>query len=278
MNRLDGKVAVITGGASGIGAATARLFVEEGARVVIADIQDDRGQELAGVLGTAATYCHTDVTREEDLRGAVARAVDRFGRLDCMINNAGIGGVSGAIQDTDFDGCRHTIDVLLTSVIMGMKHATPVIKAQGGGSIISTASVAGLGVGYGGHVYTACKAAVIHLTRSVANELGEDGIRVNCIAPGGIATAIFGRGAGLDQEQAEALIPLLADGMAKAQPIQRAGRPEDIAEAALWLASDASSFVTGHCLVVDGGMTTGKLWSQRIAELQQAAGSSPAPA
>jgi NAD(P)-dependent dehydrogenase (short-subunit alcohol dehydrogenase family) len=182
-----------------------------------------------------------------------------------MYNNAGVGGVAGPIETTDFESCRQTIDVLLASVVLGMKHAAPVMKAQRSGSIISTASVAGIGIGFGGHLYTACKAAVIHLTRSVANELGEDGIRVNCIAPGAIPTAIFGRAFGLDQDQAEAIIPQLAEGMARGQPIQRTGTPNDIAEAALWLASDASSFVSGHCLVVDGAITTGRLWSERNA-------------
>jgi NAD(P)-dependent dehydrogenase (short-subunit alcohol dehydrogenase family) len=153
-----------------------------------------------------------------------------------------------------------------------MKHATPIMKQQGAGTMINTASIAGLGVGYGGHIYTACKAAIIHLTRTIANELGEDGIRVNCIAPGGIPTAIFGRGMGLDQDAAEAIVPMIAQGMSKAQPVQRAGRADDIAEAAVWLASDASSFVTAHCLVVDGGILTGKLWSQKMAELQAMGG------
>ncbi|MGH2633741.1 MAG: glucose 1-dehydrogenase [Tepidiformaceae bacterium] len=273
--RLQGKVAVVTGAASGIGQATARLFANEGASVVLADIQDSRGEKLVEELGPRTSFWHTDVTNEDDIHGAIAHAVEKYGHLDVMYNNAGAGGVAGPIETTPIDDVRKTIDLLLVSVVAGMKHATPVMKAQGGGSIISTASVAGLGVGYGGHIYSACKAAIMHLTRSIANELGEDGIRVNCIAPGAIPTAIFGRSFGLDQDQAEALIPMFETGMAKGQPIQRAGSPNDIAEAALWLASDASSFVTGHCMLVDGGLTTGKLWSQRIAELQAAAGPAP---
>jgi NAD(P)-dependent dehydrogenase (short-subunit alcohol dehydrogenase family) len=266
-SRLEGKVAVITGAASGIGEGTARLFASEGARVVLADIQDARGEKLAEELGPRTSFWHTDVSREEDIRGAVNHAVEKFGRLDCMYNNAGFGGVSGPIETTDFEALRQTVDVLLNAAVIGMKQAAPIMKAQGSGSIISTASVAGIGVGYGGHVYSACKAAIIQLTRSVANELGEDGIRVNCIAPGAIPTAIFGKAFGMDQDGAESIIPMLAEGMAKAQPIQRTGAPRDIAEAALWLASDAASFVTGHCLVVDGGLLTGKLWSERMAEL-----------
>lgn len=267
MARLEGKVAVVTGAASGIGEGTARLFAAEGAKVVLADIQDARGEKLAEELGPATSFVHTDVSLEDDIARAVQHAVDKFGRLDVMYNNAGVGGAGGAIGATDIAATRSTIDVLLTAVVAGMKHAANAMKPHGSGSIISTASVAGIGIGYGPHVYTACKAAVIHLTRSVANELGEDGIRVNCIAPGAIPTAIFGRGMGLDQDAAEALLPMLAAGMATAQPIQRTGAPADIAEAALWLASDASTFVTGQCIAVDGGLTTGRLWSQKLAEI-----------
>jgi NAD(P)-dependent dehydrogenase (short-subunit alcohol dehydrogenase family) len=166
---------------------------------------------------------------------------------------------------------HEVVEVLLGGAAFGMKHAVPVMKSQKSGSIINTASVAGLGIGYGGHMYSACKAAVIHLTRSIANEVGEENVRVNAIAPGAIPTAIFGRVGGMDQDAAEALIPMLKMGFVKAQPIPRSGDASDIAEAALWLASDASSFVTGVCLPVEGGMLTGKLWSQRMAELAGAA-------
>jgi len=271
MGRLEGKVAVITGAASGIGAATARLFCEEGASVVLADVQDDRARKIADELGPRASFIHTDVTDDAALAAAVAHAQEKFGRLDCMYNNAGFGGFSGPIETTPGEAARQTIDVLLTSVIMGMAAATPVLKAQGSGTIISTASVAGLGVGFGGHIYSTCKAAIIHLTRSVANELAEDGIRVNCIAPGAIPTAIFGRGMGLDQDQAEAIIPMLAAGMVDAQPMKTTGQPQDIAEAALWLASDSSRFVTGQCIPVEGGLLTGRRWSVRIAEMTAAA-------
>jgi NAD(P)-dependent dehydrogenase (short-subunit alcohol dehydrogenase family) len=149
MERLDGKVAVITGAASGIDAETARLFVSEGASIVLADIQDVRGEKLVEELGSRATFVHTDVTREEGIAAAVARAVEKYGRLDCMFNNAGAGGHSVLIEDTEFEATKQTIDLLLVSVFMGMKHATRVMKPQGSGSIVSTASVAGLGVGYG---------------------------------------------------------------------------------------------------------------------------------
>jgi NAD(P)-dependent dehydrogenase (short-subunit alcohol dehydrogenase family) len=268
--QLEGKVAVITGAASGIGAATTRRFIAEGASVVLADVQDGRGAAMVEELGPRATFHHTDVTNEDDIRGAVERAVEKFGRLDVMFNNAGKGHAEGLIEQMTPAMFHEVVDVLLGGVVFGMKHAVPVMKAQKSGSIINTASVAGLGVGYGGTMYSACKAAVIHLTRCIANEIGEENIRVNAIAPGAIPTAIFGRVGGMSQEQAEALIPMLKTGFVKAQPIPRSGDADDIANAALWLASDASSFVTGICIPVEGGMTTGKLFSQRTAELRAA--------
>ena len=265
MGRLQDKIAVVTGGASGIGEGTVRLFVSEGAKVVIADVQDARGQKLAEELGTNATYVHADVSHEAEVRATIEAALSKWGRLDCMFNNAGFGGVSGPIESTDMDAFDQTMGVLFRGVVLGMKLAAPVMKAQGSGSIISTSSVAGVGIGYGPHIYSAAKAAIIHLTKSVANELGESGVRVNAICPGGIATPIFGKGMGLSPEQADYTIDLMKVRLAEGQPIKRSGLPSDIAEAALWLASDASSFVSGHALVVDGALTTGRLWSERQA-------------
>src|SRR5258706_3029392 len=219
MDKLDGKVAVIPGGASGIGHAAVRLFVEEGCRVVIADLQDDKGAALAEELGKSASYRHVDVSREADVSGAIAHAVARFGRLDCIFNNAGAGGVTGPIAEIPAEGFDATIGVLLRGVFLGMKHAAPVMKRQGSGSIISTASVAGLRTGLGPHIYSAAKAAVIHLTHSVAMELGESGVRVNCICPGGIATPIFGKSLGLSPERAEEIIPLMKGVLENLQPI-----------------------------------------------------------
>jgi len=269
------KVALITGGASGIGEGTVRLFAREGASVVIADILDDNGARLAGELGARAAYVHTDVSREADVQGAVAETVRRFGRLDCIFNNAGFGGVGGRVEAIDIAGFDQTIGVLLRGVLLGMKHAAPVMKRQGGGSIISTASVAGLTAGFGPHVYSAAKAAVIQLTKTVAMELGEHNIRVNCICPGAIATPIFGKGLGMSAEQAEAIVPQMKGILENVQPIKRSGLPEDIAHAALWLASDDATFVNGHALVVDGGLTGGRSWSEsqfRRAALRQALG------
>jgi NAD(P)-dependent dehydrogenase (short-subunit alcohol dehydrogenase family) len=275
MSRLANKVTLVTGGGSGIGEATVRLFAAEGAAVVIADIQDDRGRRVAGELGPRAAYVHADVSREDDVRGAVAETVRRFGRLDCMFNNAGHAGVGGRIAEIPVAGFDETLGVLLRGVFLGMKHAAPVMQAQGSGSIISTASVAGMVTGLGPHVYSAAKAAVIHLTRSVAMELGEHNVRVNCICPGGIATPIFGKGLGLTIERAEAIVPLMKGVLENLQPIKRSGLPDDIAQAALWLASDDATFVNGHALVVDGGLTGGRSWSEsqlRRSALRQALG------
>ena len=188
MGRLDGKVAVITGGASGIGEATARLFVAEGSRVVIADIQDARGAAVAAELGASSVFLHADVTSEDDVRSAVDRAVTTFGRLDCMFNNAGLLGTVGPVEDIPVDEYELTMQVLLRSVFLGMKFASPVMKAQGSGSIISTSSVAGIIAGDGPHIYATAKAAVIQITKSVALELAEHRIRVNTICPGATVT------------------------------------------------------------------------------------------
>jgi NAD(P)-dependent dehydrogenase (short-subunit alcohol dehydrogenase family) len=271
VGRLDGKVAVITGGASGIGEATVRLFTEEGACVLIADIQDEKGRRLGDELGESTEYLHADVSREVDVKAAVGRAIDRFGRLDCMFNNAGIAGPTGPIEKVTVEGFDEAVGVLLRGVFLGIKHAAQVMKRQGSGSIINTSSVAGIRTGYGNHVYSAAKAAVIQLTRSVAMELGESGVRVNCICPGFIATPLIGRARGLSQQEADKMVGEIEAAFENAQPIRRPGLPLDIARAALWLASDESSFVNGHSLVVDGGVVGGRSWSDykaAIAELK----------
>ncbi len=260
-DRLTGKVAVITGGASGMGRATVEKFVAEGARVVIADMQRDKGEALAAQLGSAATFITTDVCREADIQAMIAAALKHFGRLDCLFNNAGFGGVAGEIHDTDMgEPYRRTVDAMLTGPILGMKHAAPVMREQRSGVIISTASVAGVMAGYGPHVYSAVKSAVVNLTRSVAQELGPFNIRVNAICPGGIATPIFAGQlalqAGGNTDYVAAIKPVLE----RMQPIPRAGEPSDIANAACFLASDEASFISGHALVVDGALTAG-LWT-----------------
>lgn len=255
MARLEGKVAIVTGGASGIGEGTVRLFVREGARVVIADVQDARGEKLAEELGIATAYVHTDVAQEAEVAAVIEGALRKWGRLDCMFNNAGFAGVTGPLEDTDMDGYDQTMAVLVRGVFLGVKHAARVMKAQGSGSIINTASVAGVGAIFGPHVYSMAKASVLHLAKTAAVELGAFNVRINAICPGGIATPIFGKAMGMLAEQADATVDSMKVVLAQSQPIPRSGLPSDIAEAALWLASDASSFVTGHALVVDGGIT-----------------------
>lgn len=248
-NRLDGRVAIITGGASGIGEGTVRRFVEEGARCVIADIQDGPGQALAAELGDVTTFVHADVSREDDVAGLVAAAVERFGRLDCMFNNAGILGAVGPIADTDAAAWLRSMDVLLTSVFYGIKHAAKAMIGQGSGTIINTTSTAGLRAGLGPHVYTTAKHGVIGLTQSVATELGRHGIRVNAIAPG---ATVSGMTAFVSTGDASALDEA-SRRIASKVPLRRPGFPVDIANAALYLASDESGWTNGAVLVVDGG-------------------------
>jgi len=263
MGRLDGKVAVITGGASGIGESTAKLFVEEGAKVIIADVQDQKGQALSESLGSAAAYAHTDVSSESDVKAAVHAAVSWFGRLDCMFNNAGIGEGFIPVEEITWENYQRLVNINIGGVFLGIKHAAPVMKKQGSGSIINTASVAGLLAGNGGHIYSTTKHAVIGLTKVTATELGESGIRVNAICPGGIITPIFADAS--DQpEAADAIMGVLEEAFKTVQPIRRAGMPIDIANAALWLASDESSFVNGTSIVVDGGATCGGQWTKTI--------------
>jgi NAD(P)-dependent dehydrogenase (short-subunit alcohol dehydrogenase family) len=268
MPALEGKVAVITGATSGIGARTARLFVAEGARVVIAGRRQDVGERFANTLGAAAAFVRTDVSVEADVKALIEQSVARFGRLDCLINNAGGGarrdGVPlppARIDEVDLDNFDMLIDVHVRGVLAAMKYAVPVMAAQGCGSIITVASVNGIRPGLGGHYYAVAKAAAIHLTRCAAVELGEQGIRVNTISPGPIATGIFGKGAGLEPDDADRHVEYAEAAIAAVAPrwqaLPRVGRTEDIAQAALFLASDAARMITGHNLVVDGGICAG---------------------
>ncbi len=254
MKRLEERVAVITGGASGLGEATARRFASEGARVVIADVQRERGEAVAAELGEAARFHPTDVTRESEIAAAIDLAVGRWGRLDCMFANAGVVGAIGPIDETPAEEYDATMAILLRGTFLCMKHAARAMKPRRAGTILCTSSIAGLQGGLGPHVYAAAKAGLIGLTRNVAAELGRFGIRVNCIAPGNIATpmvadVVLGDPAGVDQA---------TESLAERSPLKdRPGLAGDIAEAALWLASDEAGYVNGHTLVVDGGLTTG---------------------
>lgn len=259
MGRLDGKRAVITGAASGIGAGTARLFLDEGASVVLADVDVERGERLARELGERCRFVPADVSREGDVDRAIATAVDVFGGLDVMFNNAGNPGSVGSIEDIDVATWDRTVAVHMRGVFLGIRAAARVMRPRGYGSIINTASVAASVANAAGHDYSACKAAIIQLTRTTANELGEHGVRVNAVCPGAIATSIFGRAAGLEAEDAQRTLEFMAAALSDVAPIRRAGQPRDIAEAVLWLASDASSYVNGQALTVDGGLLTGSL-------------------
>jgi NAD(P)-dependent dehydrogenase (short-subunit alcohol dehydrogenase family) len=253
--RLDGKVAVITGGTSGIGRATAELFVREGARVLVGDIADDEGAALEAACGPACAYRHADVTREEDISALVDDAVERFGTVDVMFNNAGAGGEPTGYADLNTEGFDRGLDLLLRAVVLGHKHAARVMIPRGGGSIISTASIAGYQGGWGRPAYDAAKGAIYNIVRSATAELGPHGIRSNAIAPGIIITPIMTRGFDLSEAQRDAFLARLAEETAPYQPLRRAGRPEDIAEAALFLASDGSAWMTGQTMIVDGGIT-----------------------
>lgn len=264
--RLDGKVAVITGATSGIGRRTAEVFVEHGARVVLAGRRTDLGEEIAAGLGDNACFVRADVTVEDDVAAMIGLAVERWGRLDCLFNNAGGPAPVGSIEGVPLDGFRAAFEVLVSGVMLGMKHAAPIMKKQGAGSIINNGSVAAHRAGLSSSMsYGAFKAAVNHLTRCVAMELGEAGVRVNSISPGGIATGIFGKAAGLDQAAADRSAEVAKQALATLQPIPRAGLPDDIANAALFLASDESTFVNGHDLVVDGGLIAGRRFSESEA-------------
>ncbi len=264
MNRLQDKVAIITGGASGIGEAAVRIFAREGARIVIADIQEEKGKALAKEVGDRAFFQKTDVSSEAEIQHLVQTAVRRFGRLDCLYNNAGFGFATRSITETPVEEFDTEIAVLLRSTFLGIKHAGAIMKNQGSGTIMNTSSVAGIAGGYACQAYSAAKAGVVSLTQCTALELGESGIRVNCICPGNITTPIFVRGIPLTPEEEKQSLTTVAAALSH-NPLRRSGTPDDVANLALWLASDDSSFVTGQAIVVDGGMTVGLNWSDMQA-------------
>lgn len=264
MGRLQDKVAVITGGSSGIGLRTVERFVEEGAFVVMGARRVDQGQKLAKSVGKRMTFLRTDVAKEADVQALIGLAVEKHGRLDCLFNNAGVVGPLGPIENVPLKEAENAMSILFGGVLLGIKYAAPIMKAQRSGSIINCGSIAGSRTGYGGTIYSSAKAAVIHLSKCTAMELGEHNVRVNSLSPGAILTGIFGKAIGLDDGEADATAQKLSDRFAKNQPIPRAGLPDDIANAAVYLASDESSFVNGQDIVVDGGLVGGRQWSAQM--------------
>jgi NAD(P)-dependent dehydrogenase (short-subunit alcohol dehydrogenase family) len=262
MGRLDGKVAVITGAASGIGRGTALCLAREGAAVVAVDLNSQGGEQVVGEIAAAggrAVFQHTDVSSEPEIRSAVERAVKEYGRLDIMFNNAGLVGAVGPIEKVSADDWDRSIAVLLRAVFLGIKYAVEPMRKAGGGSIISTSSIASFLPSAYGAAYAAAKGGVISLTRAAALQLGPDRIRVNCICPGAINTPIWGS---LPAFSDPAAVARLLDDV---QTIPRVGRPEDIASMVLFLASDESEWVTGQAMIVDGGLTVGPRGSSALA-------------
>lgn len=248
MDRLKNKVAVITGACSGIGLGAAELFVAEGARVIAADIQDDKGRELERRFNGQVAFWHCDVTSENDIRSTMQAAKDTFGGLDILFNNAGAGGSPNTIEDMTGEAWDRSMNLLLRSVALGIRHAIPFMKERGGGSIINTASVAALQAGMGPIAYSVAKAGVVHLTTVSAAQLGRSKIRVNAICPGLIVTNIFAAGAremGAPAGSAAQITEAMRKAAPQAQPIPKGGMPADIANACLFFASDESQFVTG---------------------------------
>jgi NAD(P)-dependent dehydrogenase (short-subunit alcohol dehydrogenase family) len=272
-NRMAGKVALITGGCSGIGLATAELFVSEGAQVLVTDIQDAIGAQLTQRFAGKMAYRHCDVRHEADIEASMAAAVVEFGGLDVLFNNAGKAGAPGGAAGMLAQAWDDSQALLLRGPMLGIKHAIPLMKMRGGGSIINNASIAAFEAGWG-LAYGVAKAGVVHLTKAAAAELAVFNIRVNAICPGVIVTPIL-RANSYSTEPAkdQSAPPEVIAAAAQMQPLRRAGLPQDIALAALYLASDDSSFVTGTSQIVDGGMTAGKreAWDQSASSpLRQA--------
>jgi NAD(P)-dependent dehydrogenase (short-subunit alcohol dehydrogenase family) len=258
-DRLAGKVAIISGGTSGIGEATAERFAREGAQVVITGRSEDKGAAIASRLGDACTYVRADVLQEADIKATVDATIERHGKLDVLFNNAGAG-VASTLTSVTEEQASHAMHLLFTSVILSMKHAIPHLVANGGGAIINNSSIAAIRDLQGDLLYSAAKVALTHYSKLAGVRLGPQGIRVNVISPGAIATPIFWGGSTrantLTDEDNARKMDKLQRNLARANPMQRSGLADDIAEAATYLASDAGSFVNAHDLVVDGGRTS----------------------
>ena len=256
----DKLTCLVTGGASGIGAATVRLFTERGYRVTIGDIQIDKGEGLADELGNAVSFSPLDVRNETDFERCIDDIVRAQGGLDCMVNNAAIAGVLGPVAEIPVQEFDISTEIILRSVFLGTKHAARVMQPRKRGAIVNTASIAGITGGWGPHVYNACKAGVVNFTRSVALELAEDGIRVNAVCPGVTETPIL---TGRRDDSWVGVVDKIRDAVSEWNPLNRIAQPSEIAEAIHWLASPAASFITGHILAVDGGLMAGRKWREQ---------------
>ncbi len=272
---LEGRVAIVTGGCSGLGRASVERFVAEGARVVIADVDDQRGEALADELGEAALYKHTDVSNEEQVQALVDGAVERFGGLDIMFNNAGVSAnMHDRFLEADLSDFGRVMAINVYGAMIGSQYAGRYMARQGGGVILNTASIAGLLPGYALMPYRTSKAAVIQFSKSLAIDLAEHNIRVNCLAPGHIRTEMSSFAApGTPDEEVARIRREVEPVMMSNQPLKRQGSPADVAEAALYLASDRAAQVTGVVLPVDGGITAGDPVNhlQEIMEARQRA-------
>jgi len=256
--RLEGKVAIVTGATRGIGQGIAAAFVREGAKVLFTGRDTERGREVELELAGNGHFLAVDVTRENEMKAMVAKAVERFGAIDCLVNNAGEGYQGGAVTDLDSEKFWKTFHVLVGSVAYGMKHAAPEIAKRGGGSIVNISSIAASNAGVSGYSYSAAKAAMLHMSKWAAMDLAPRKIRVNAISPGPILTAIFGRGQLSSAAAAEQRLGRVAKVFEDMTPLHLAGEPTDIAEACVYFASNESRYVTGQDLTIDGGLTNGR--------------------
>ncbi|WP_028936992.1 SDR family NAD(P)-dependent oxidoreductase [Pseudonocardia spinosispora] len=270
MSDLAGTVTIVTGGTSGLGAETAALFARRGVTVVIAGRRQEEGERTAARLGPSVHFHRTDVARETQVRELVESTHDRFGRLDCLVNNAGGGGTPGPVGELDLDAFAETLAVHVLGMAAGIKYAAAPMLAQGSGSIVNVASVGGSVAGWTPMDYSVAKAGVLQLTRCAAVELGERGIRVNSVSPGPIPTGIQLKLPGTDPALAEraaaSLVPLFAAGLRPWQAIPRVGDPADVAATIAWLGGPDSSFVTGQDIAVDGGIRAGRPASVSVAD------------
>ena len=265
--RLEGKIAIVTGGTSGIGRRVIERYVEEGAKVVFTGRRAELGAEVASATGAA--FIQADAGSEADAERVVKATLDAHGRVDVLMNNAGAPASRGRVEELPMDGLDTALGVHVRGALAHTKHVAPAMRAAGSGSIINVGSIAGHRAGYtSSMIYAIAKAAVIHMTRCCAMELGEDGVRVNSISPGVIATGIFAKAMGLPPEEAEKTVGKAAEVLSDMQAIPRAGITDDIAHAAVYLGSDESGFVNGEDMVIDGGL----IWGRRYSETAKGGG------